>query len=162
MSDASKRTAPPIESEIDLHAEQTRLTNRLIRIEEYLGGLPWKSSTLIKFRGDGSRALSFERHESKWRLIVYDVNYQSYGEASFDHGTLVRDSSVDVQSEVAALLPVLIENMRAQFDIKSQAVKAGHAALDELEKQLSGGGITVPVEFDLPVPAVRKAGKAGS
>lgn len=142
------------ESGIDLHAEQTRLADRIAKIEEYLSSAPWKSETYISLNEHDPRLLYFERKPAGWMLAIYDANARNR--------TLVRDASLEAQSEVALHLPRLIERMQEQFEVKAMSVAMGHAALDQLEKQLTIHALSETGFLGIRPTPVRKAGKAGS
>lgn len=145
MPDGDVQLPAPPPDPVDIQSETKRLTDRLLAFEQYLIGLPWKTEAEVR---DGQFRLRFERRDRGWALVAFQQYYTVTpmrrsidtlaGEPEQEHWNeaLLRDASISNKARAAALLPKLLESMRAEYDQRTQDLAQGHRALDQLEQAL--------------------------
>ena len=132
------------------------LNQRLMRLEQFVLALPWKSEARVNDQSGNTLAL--ERHNGEWILCWTESNpgaalgvllatfmapspLQKQLASPSTKKILLRDASLEVKSRACQMLGALIDKVQEQARERARTVQSAHAALDEIERRLLNASV---------------------
>ncbi len=134
--------APGSDTSTEFVSLASKLTDRLVALEQYLASQPATVRAEVVFQGEERfHRLSWTRHSGSWQLWVWDVPTEEEEEHYLDdegncatgfNGRRLTQCSVDVKLAAAEAIPSLLEKIKKGELKIIERLKIVHAKLDEL------------------------------